>query len=79
MSAIIAMAFNIIEPKDLNIASLDLDLPPNVMGNLKDTLKPYLEAIQIDGYEGKKKRKTFLMGNTGRNNLKPIKRRLSLL
>ena len=62
------MALVITEPKgsDIRRATLDLELPEAVKLTLKHNLKPYLEAIQIDGYEDKKKRKVFMLGNTGK-------------
>ena len=74
MSAIIAIAFvrrrlfskggeydNLLDNLDEK-----LELPTNIISNLSDDLLPYLKAIQVNGYESNKRRKVFVMGNTGK-------------
>ena len=74
MSAIIATAYGQRKYHDA-IGAFDgileqysdaLDLPSNVRTNLSDDLLPYLKAIQISGYESNKRRKVFVIGNTGK-------------
>ena len=62
MSAIIATALVVMEPKgiDADTAISNLDLPDVVKAALKSNLKSYLEAVKIDGYETQKKRKDEL-------------------
>ena len=68
MSAIIATALVTMNPdtSHININVMQLELPENVKRNLKQTLRPYLEALSVQGYETKKRRKCFVIGNTGR-------------
>ena len=42
-----------------------LDIPDTVKANLTVNLKPYLQAIEVSGYEKYKVRKLMLVGNTG--------------
>ena len=74
MSAIIATAlvqrkhFSRDGKYDNLLESFDgkLDLPPNILSNLEEDLLPYLKAIQVNGYESKKHRRVFVIGNTGK-------------
>ena len=68
MSAVIASASVVDNRRGVDIEDTvaNLDLPDVVKAAVKSNLKSYLEAIKIDGYEGKKKRKVFVFGNTGR-------------
>ena len=65
MSAIIGSAFIAVNPSDLDITSVALELPTNIKTNMNEDLLPYLNAILISGYETNKTRKVFVMGNTG--------------
>ena len=42
-----------------------LDIPDTVKANLKVNLRPYLQAIEVSGYEKNKVRKLMIVGNTG--------------
>ena len=42
-----------------------LDIPDTVKANLMFNLKPYLQAIEVSGYEKNKVRKLMIVGNTG--------------
>ena len=42
-----------------------LDIPDTVKANLVVNLKPYLQAIEVSGYEKNKVRKLMIVGNTG--------------
>ena len=42
-----------------------LDIPDTVKANLNVSLKPYLQAIEVSGYEKNKIRKLMIVGNTG--------------
>ena len=44
-----------------------LDLPDSVKANLFSNLEPYLQAIEVSGYEKNKIRKMMIVGNTGKN------------
>ena len=68
MSAIIAssLVINDIDGIDVENTVSKLDLPDVVKASVTSNLKSYLEAIKIDGYEGKKKRKVFIFGNTSK-------------
>ena len=65
MSALISTAHMVVKPKNVDIHTLNLDLPRNVKSNLKDALLPYLKAIAASGFEKWKRRKAFIVGNTG--------------
>ena len=65
MSAIIGASFNAINPPGLDISLFSLELPTNIKTNINEDLLPYLNAIQMSGYETNKTRKVFAMGNTG--------------
>ena len=65
MSALIATASLMMKSCNFDIASVDLDLPEGVKTNLEKALPIFLDAVQIDGYEDRKKRKAFVLGNTG--------------
>ena len=43
-----------------------LSLPDIVKMALQSTLRTYLEDIKIGGFEKRKKRKVFIVGNTGK-------------
>ena len=64
-SVLIATA-KVMTRSKLNITTFSLDLPRMVQNNPKDMLKPYMNAVQLDGYQKKKKRKAFCIGNTGK-------------
>ena len=74
MSTIIAMGLVIVRPDDRLFATIasHLDLPDVIKGNLEERIIPYLQAIKLDGYDSKKKRKMFVIGNTGMHNFEPI-------
>lgn len=67
MSALISTAYMVVKPNpsDFNINEVILDLPSNVKSNLKDALLPYLKAVSSSGFEKWKRRKAFIVGNTG--------------
>ena len=65
MAAVIATAFVIISPATLDESSWNLDLPKDIKDNMKYRLLEYLRALAIDGYEKRRKRKVFIVGNTG--------------
>ena len=65
MSALIATASLIVRCDNFDISSVDLNLPEVVKPVLKKFLPPFINAFQVDGYQEKKKRKAFIVGNTG--------------
>ena len=74
MSAIIATAF-VQRKYDSSAANNEkisdlvddrLQLPANIRTNPTDDLLPYLNAVQVSGYESNKRRKVFIIGNTGK-------------
>ena len=74
MSAILATAF-VQRKYDSSAANNDtisdllddrLQLPANIRTNPTDDLLPYLNAVQVSGYESNKRRKVFVIGNTGK-------------
>ena len=42
-----------------------LDLPDFIKRSLEQRLIPYIQAIKLYGYETNKRRKMFVVGNTG--------------
>ena len=54
------------EEKEMERIISDLNLPPNVRSNLANDLLPYLKAITKSGYETNRRRKVFVIGNTGK-------------
>ena len=66
LSALIAAASMMVQSMNSNISSFELDIPSFVMDDLDILLSPYLNALQIDGYQKRRKRKAFVVGNTGR-------------
>ena len=74
MSAILATAFvhriyywpDANNEKISDLADDRLQLPANVRTNPTDDLLPYLKAVQVSGYESNKRRKVFVIGNTGK-------------
>ena len=71
MSAVTASALVVEENKGLDVRNIlsNLDVPDVVKMALRSNLKSYLEAIQVDGFEDKKKRKVYMIGNTGKCSL----------
>ena len=63
MSALIATASFCLDPK--LVRSFQLDLLQTTKNDLKNELLPFLKAIQLDGYQDHRKRKAFVVGNTG--------------
>jgi hypothetical protein len=61
------MALLVVSPKGVDIrkTTLNLEIPEVVKLTLKQSLRPYLGSIMVDGYADKKKRKVFILGNTG--------------
>ena len=59
------MASIVKNPSDFDVTSLPLELPTNVKLDLKGSLMPYLNSVQLSGYEENQTRKVFVMGNTG--------------
>ena len=74
MSAIIATAFVARKQYSANPAHDDvmkikdhlLNLPPNIRKNPMKDLLPYLKAVEKSGYESNKRRRVFVIGNTGK-------------
>ena len=68
MSAMIAVALTIVDPADRLSTDIKpyLELTDIVKLNLGQGILQYLQAIKLHGYESKKKRKMFVIGNTGR-------------
>ena len=69
MSAILSTAYTIVEPDYMDINSFKLELPKAVTTRLKSALLPYLEAIGLSGFEKWKRRKAFIVGNTGKHTI----------
>ena len=68
MSAVIALAILVVgcnETFETDIRRY-LYLPEIVKDNLPRNLIPFLEAIELDGYEERKIRKMMIVGNTGK-------------
>ena len=65
-SSVLIVAAKVMTQSKLNITTLPLDIPRVVQNDLKVLLKPYLSAVKLDGYIKKKKRKAFVIGNTGK-------------
>ena len=74
MSAIIATAFAA-RKQHSNNSSYDavmkitdhlLHLPLNIRKNPMKDLLPYLKAVEKSGYESNKRRRVFVIGNTGK-------------
>ena len=63
MSALIATASFCLDPTLVH--SFQLDLPHTTKNDLKNELLPFLKAIQHGGYQDHRKRKAFVVGNTG--------------
>ena len=68
MSSIIGTALVMMgqEGNSLDINSWNLEIPENVLNNLSGTLLSYLSALQKHGYAMQKRRRVFIIGNTGR-------------
>ena len=49
-----------------DISRLTLDIPPDVLKDLKRKLPLHVEAVLAHGYSKGKTRKTIVIGNTGR-------------
>jgi hypothetical protein len=64
-SALIATARLFVKNHHFDIKSVDLDMPVVVQDNLEQYLLPYLNAVELDGYQTKSTRKVFVIGNTG--------------
>ena len=64
-SVLIATAKIMTESK-MDLSKLQLELPDSVQSNIEVMLKPYLSALKLDGYQKAKKRKAFVIGNTGK-------------
>ena len=64
-SVLIATAHLIETSSKFDLSSVNLDLPQVVKANLNTMLPTYLKAIKLDGYSKEKKRKAFIIGNTG--------------
>ena len=43
-----------------------LEMPDPIKAQLTFKLLDYLEAIKLDGFQEKKKRKVFILGNSGK-------------
>ena len=69
MSAILSTAYTIVEPDYMDINSFKLELPKAVTTRLKSALLPYLQAIGLSGFEKWKRRKAFIVGNTGKHTI----------
>ena len=61
------MAMSILHPDHPRKKSIlsKLSLPPFIKEDLNSRLKPYLEAVQLDGYDKRKIRKMIMLGNKG--------------
>ena len=74
MSAIIATAFVARKQYSTNHKYDDvikindhlLHLPRNIRKNPMKDLLPYLKAVEESGYESNKRRRVFVIGNTGK-------------
>ena len=66
-SSVLIATAKVMTRSKLNITTFPLDLPQMVQNNPKHMLKPYMNAVQLDGYQKTKKRKAFVIGNTGKN------------
>ena len=67
-SALIATAKLFVKNHHCDIKSVNLDMPVVVQDNLQQYLLPYLNAVELDGYQTKSTRKVFVIGNTGEYN-----------
>ena len=65
-SSVLIATAKIMTKSDINISKLSLELPHSVQSDITSRLKPYLSALQLDGYQNTKKRKAFVIGNTGK-------------
>ena len=65
-SSILIATAKLMTKNDIDLSKLSLELPHPVKSDLKNRLKPYLSALQLDGYQKTKKRKAFVIGNTGK-------------
>ena len=65
-SSILIATAKLMTKSDIDISNLKLDLPRFVQNDLEGTLDSYLNALQLDGYQKNKKRKAFVIGNTGK-------------
>ena len=65
LSALIGIASLMVQSTNINISSFQLDIPSFVKADLHNLLPPYLNAVQIDGYQKRRTRKAFCVGNTG--------------
>ena len=65
LSATIASAILAQDVPDQKRILAVLSLPDIVKVALQSTLRTYLEDIKIAGFEKRKKRKVFIVGNTG--------------
>ena len=66
-SSILIATAKLMTKSDIDLSKLSLELPHPVKSDLKNRLKPYLTALQLDGYQKTKKRKAFVIGNTGKS------------
>ena len=67
-SYLIATAKLFVKKHRFDIKSINLDMPVVVQDNLVQYLLPYLNAVELDGYQTKNTRKAFVIGNTGEYN-----------
>ena len=65
-SSVLIATAKVMTKSDIDISNLKLDLPRFVQNDLEGTLDSYLNALQLDGYQKNKKRKAFVIGNTGK-------------
>ena len=65
-SSVLIATAKIMTESDIDLSKLAIELPHSVQSDIKTRLMPYLSALKLDGYQNTKKRKAFVIGNTGK-------------